>query len=63
MVGGDKAKSWMELCELAASEQDPAKLMALVAEINRLLEADEQHLKAQAPGLLKPPENEKSSPY
>ena len=62
MVGGDKEKTWMELCELATHEQDPAKLMALVAEINRLLETSQSHLKAQAPGPLKPPENEKPSP-
>ena len=62
MVCGDKEKRWMELCELATSEQDPAKLMAIVAEINRLLEANEQPLKAPAPGLLKPLENAKPSP-
>jgi hypothetical protein len=32
----DKAH-WMELCEQAAAEQDPKKLLALVEEINRLL--------------------------
>jgi hypothetical protein len=32
----DKAR-WMELCEQAAVEQDPKKLMELVTEINRLL--------------------------
>jgi hypothetical protein len=28
---------WLELCEQAAVEQDPKKLLELVAEINRLL--------------------------
>jgi hypothetical protein len=42
---GDEKERWMELCELAAKEQDPAKLMALVAEINRILESKEQRLK------------------
>ncbi len=42
---GDEKERWMELCELAVKEQDPAKLMALVAEINRILEAKEQRLK------------------
>jgi hypothetical protein len=37
------------LCERAANEQDPAKLMELVAEINRLLEAKEKRLKEQSP--------------
>jgi hypothetical protein len=32
----DKVR-WMELCEQAAVEQDPKKLMELVTEINRLL--------------------------
>jgi hypothetical protein len=43
---GDGKERWMELCEMAVKEQDPAKLMALVAEINRILEAKEQRLKA-----------------
>jgi hypothetical protein len=30
---------WLQLCEQAATEQDPEKLMELIAEINRLLEA------------------------
>ena len=34
----------MELCELAAQEQNPERLMELVAEINRLLEQKEQRL-------------------
>jgi hypothetical protein len=34
-------ESWLELCELAAQEKDPTKLMALIAEIDRLLAADE----------------------
>jgi hypothetical protein len=40
----DKKESWMELCELAAQEKDPAKLMALIGEIDRLLESKEQRL-------------------
>jgi len=39
----------MQLCEQAAIEQDPEKLLELVAEINRLLEAKEQRLKAKPP--------------
>jgi hypothetical protein len=35
----DKKESWMELCELAAQEKDPAKLMTLIGEITRLLES------------------------
>jgi hypothetical protein len=33
---------WLVLCEQAAVEQDPARLLALVTEINRLLEEKEQ---------------------
>ena len=29
---------WMEICELAAREQNPAKLMELTSEIIRLLD-------------------------
>jgi hypothetical protein len=36
---------WMQLCEQAANEQDPEKLMELIREINRLLDAKEQRLK------------------
>jgi len=36
---------WMELCEQASKEQDPAKLMNLADEINRLLEQRDQKLK------------------
>jgi hypothetical protein len=32
---------WLLLCEQAANEQDPAKLMALIEEVNRLLESEE----------------------
>lgn len=39
----DKAR-WMELCEQAAVEQDPEKLLALVTEINRLLEEKEKRV-------------------
>jgi hypothetical protein len=32
---------WLLLCEQAATEQDPKKLMALIEEVNRLLESEE----------------------
>jgi hypothetical protein len=35
---------WIELCERAAVEQDPKKLLELVSEINRLFEAREKRL-------------------
>ena len=43
---GAKKEEWLQLCELAANEQDPAKLMKLIAEIDRLLQEKEQRLEA-----------------
>jgi hypothetical protein len=40
----------MQLCEQAANEQDPDKLMELIAEINHLLEAKERRLKGTPSG-------------
>ena len=42
---GKTKERWRELCEQAAVEQDTQKLMALIAEINQLLEEKEQRLK------------------
>ncbi len=44
---GEKREHWMRLCEQAANEQDPEKLLELVREINRLLEEKEQRLKQE----------------
>jgi hypothetical protein len=35
----NRKESWLELCALASVEQDPEKLLALVAEIDHLLAA------------------------
>jgi hypothetical protein len=43
----------MALCERAAVEQDPKKLLELVSEINRLFEARERRLSGKPDG--KPP--------
>jgi hypothetical protein len=45
----DKKESWMELCELAAQEKDPSKLMALIGEIDRLLQSKEQRVTKAPP--------------
>ena len=34
----DRGKDWRELCQAAATELDPKKLMALIAEITRALD-------------------------
>ena len=49
MLGNKKKEEWLELCQQAVDEKDPAKLMALVVEIDRLLDAKEQRLKARRP--------------
>lgn len=45
----ENREKWMELCERAAREQDPEKLMQLIAQINQLLEAKEHRLKSSPP--------------
>jgi hypothetical protein len=47
---GKVRERWMHLCEQAALEQDPEKLMELVSEINRLLEEKEKRLMGETPG-------------
>jgi hypothetical protein len=41
----DPKERWLELCALAAKEQDANKLIALVTEINRLLKEVRLHPK------------------
>jgi len=43
-VQGEVKEQWIRLCEMAAAEQDSEKLLAIVKEINRLLEEKEQRL-------------------
>jgi hypothetical protein len=45
-------ESWEELCQQAAVEPDPKKLMGLVEEINRLLKEKEARLRPQPGGRL-----------
>ena len=42
---GEAREEWLQLCELAANEQDSEKLLALVKQINRLLDEKDQRLK------------------
>ena len=44
---GEARERWLSLCEQAASEQDPERLMELVSEINRILEDKERRLLGQ----------------
>lgn len=44
-----RKEAWLKLCEQAAVEQDPEKLLALTREICRLLEEREIALKTGRP--------------
>jgi hypothetical protein len=41
---GKARKQWMQLCEQAAVEQDAEKLLALVKEINQMLDEKDRRL-------------------
>jgi hypothetical protein len=53
-------EKWMELCALAAKEQDPAKLLALTREIISLLDEKERRVK-ETHREMKEREQEKGS--
>jgi len=46
-VKDENAERWRALCEQAAVEQDPARLMELISQINKMLEEKEQRLLRQ----------------
>jgi hypothetical protein len=50
---GPTKERWQELCQLAAVEQDPARMLELMREINALLIEKEQRL-VQKAGSEKP---------
>ena len=41
---GPTKERWMQLAELAATEQDPVELLKLITEINELLAEKEERL-------------------
>jgi len=45
---------WFQLCQKAAVEQDPAKMLELITEINDLLEEKEKRLEAERIANLHP---------
>jgi hypothetical protein len=47
---GETKERWFQLAQLAAVEQDPEKLIALVQEINRLLDEKEERLNQRRRG-------------
>jgi hypothetical protein len=44
---GENEERWTRLCREAINERDPAKLMQIMEQINRMLEDKEQRLKQQ----------------
>jgi hypothetical protein len=46
---GKAKEEWMQVCEQAAVEQDSEKLMALIMEINRMLDEKEHRLNSGKP--------------
>jgi len=44
---GQARELWEELCERAAREQDPQRLLRLIEEINHLLDEKERRLRAE----------------
>jgi hypothetical protein len=51
---GKTKQHWMALCEQAAVEQDSEKLLALIHEIDRMLDDKEQRLKHESDPHPKP---------
>ena len=47
---GELRERWQKLCEQAAEEQDPQRLMELIEEINQLLETKEERLLRETAG-------------
>jgi hypothetical protein len=41
-VQNEKNKDWKSLCERAANEKDPATLICLMEQVNKLLSEEEQ---------------------
>ena len=44
---GEVLEEWQRLCDQAAQEQDPERLLELVQQINHLLEQKERRLKKE----------------
>jgi hypothetical protein len=47
---GENEERWRKLCEEAAKEQDPDRLLELVREINQMLEDEERRLQGKPKG-------------
>jgi hypothetical protein len=51
---GPTKECWFQLCQQAAVEHDPVKMLELITEINDLLEAKEKRLEAEREAGRKP---------
>ena len=51
MTENEKQK-WLELCGRIAKEEDPKKLSDLIAELSRILDADEERGKGKTSGVI-----------
>jgi hypothetical protein len=58
----EKREPWMRLCEQAAAEQDPKKLIGLITEINRMLQEKEERLLKQLGILHSATDNDQGLP-
>jgi hypothetical protein len=45
----EKKEQWLQLCEQAAAEQDPERLLKLVDEISRMLDEKNRRLQQSSP--------------
>ena len=57
----DRPKDWRKLCEAAAKEKDPDKLMALIIELNEALEQRDHSHNASLEEEPRSPQS--SAPY
>ena len=48
---GKQKEQWLQLCEQAAVEKDPQKLLVLVDKINQMLDEKEGRLRMQRKGV------------
>ena len=51
----EKREEWERLCQLAADEKNPDKLMKLIERINHLLQEKEERLQQQRQGQAATP--------
>jgi len=53
-MGSGTTERWFHLCQFASVEQDSDKLIALIKEINRILDEKERRLREESSDRLTP---------